>query len=104
MLSDKIKDELFFEVSAIYANAQPELTEKDIRERIDVFAIILHYALDDQDVQQTESISTSLEYEVSDLLILAKRQPFTNIKEKTVMLEAYLKLLCFYVDRERIYA
>ena len=95
MLSKDLKETLYVQVEQIYAKTKPELKEKEIMERIEVFAMLLSFASTAKDAS-LKSIENDIRDLIERIRISAKQQ---ITEEEVNLLEAYLRLLCFIVDR-----
>lgn len=105
MLKTEIKEGLFKDIlRPIYAEAEPLVTEEQIKERIEVFSMALSLGIKDEDDNITPQLNPNLETDISNLLeaIIASKieeVPF----EKTVLLEEYLKQLYYFINRSLYY-
>ena len=94
MLSEKNKRTLYNQVIGIYRKSNPEVTEEQIMERIDLFDIVLNLA--------TESSNTEIQKLPHEMEVIfddidkARLVSVENIR----LIEPYLRLMCYLADLE----
>ena len=97
MLSKELKETIYVQVEQIYAKSQPNLNEKDIMERIEVFSMALSFASG-----VPEESLKDVENDITDLVERIRRMAKSQVTEEEVnLLEAYARLLYFLIDEKR---
>lgn len=94
MISKEIKDLIFIQIIDIYRKEQPNITEEDIKERIEVFSMLLSFAstCKEESLRMTEN-------EFTQIFENIRNGRKINIKEISIM-EPVLRLLYFVINEK----
>jgi len=95
MLSKEIQETIFTQTAWIYAKVQPELSEDEIRQRIEVFAMMLTFSKEcpAKALQETEN---KMFQALEDI---QKARAFDM--NKIQLIEPCLRLLCYVIDPDK---
>ncbi len=98
MLSKEIQETILTQITWIYAKAQPALSEEDIRQRIEIFAMMLSFAKECP-AKPLQAVENEVFQAMEDL---QKARAFDALKIR--LIEPCLRLLCYVIDPEKFQA
>lgn len=94
MLSKEIQETVLTQIAWIYAKTQPQLSEDEIRQRIEVFAMMLSFSKECP-VKSLQIVENEIFQALEDI---QKARAFDVTKIR--LIEPCLRLLCYVVDSE----
>lgn len=99
MLNSELKNILLVQTQPIYEETNQGITEKQIMERIEIFNMVLSYA----DKCEAESLK-SVDRDITSVIESIGRTARTEINKNNInLIEPYLRLLCYLVDKNGFY-